>query len=151
MGTIFQQRLFAKPTNNVISEQVDRITCSKDSNYIASLIWEWDNIEIYETCFALFLNRNNKIISYAQISIGGVSGVVIDAKIVLSHALLAGASGIILYHNHPSGNTEPSVSDRQLTQKMVKACESLDLVLHDHVIVTPFFLNYYSFADNGMV
>lgn len=151
MGTIFQQRLYAKQTNSVILEEVDKITCSKDSNYIASIIWETDSVSIFETCFALYLNRANKIISYAQISSGGMSGVVVDPKIVLSHALLAGASSIILYHNHPSGNTEPSLMDKDLTRKIKTACQSLELSLLDHIIVTPYFLNYYSFADEGMM
>ena len=151
MGTIFQQRLYAKQTNNIVSEQVEKITCSKDSNYIASIIWDWENVEIFETCFALYLNRNNKIISYAQISQGGTSGVIVDPKMVLSHALLAGASGVILYHNHPSGNLTPSVSDIDLTRKLKTACQSLELSFHDHIIVTPYFLNYYSFSDEGML
>jgi DNA repair protein RadC len=93
------------------------------------------------------LNRANKIIDKKRISAGGVSGTVTDIKLILKEAIVKTASGIIVCHNHPSGNIKPSNSDIQLTKKLLNACKFIDIPLLDHVIVS--FSDYYSFADEG--
>jgi DNA repair protein RadC len=102
-----------------------------------------------EEFWILMLNRANHIISRHRVSIGGVSGVIVDAKMVFRPAIEALASAIILIHNHPSGNLKPSKQDIELTRKLRKAGESLDITVADHVIVA--HTGFYSFADEGMM
>ena len=85
----------------------------------------------------------------AQISQGGISGTVTDVRIILQYALKANASGIILCHNHPSGNVEPSEADIKITSKLKEAAMIHDITLLDHLIITKD--NYYSLADMGCI
>ena len=100
-----------------------------------------------EEFWILLLDRSNKVINKVQISIGGVSGTVVDPKIVYKRALEQYAVSIILAHNHPSGNLTPSQADLKLTEKLKNAGKFLDLQVLDHLIVTD--SGYYSFADEG--
>ena len=102
-----------------------------------------------EEFWILMLNRANHIISRQRVSIGGVSGVIVDAKMVFRPAIEALASAIILIHNHPSGNLKPSKQEIELTRKLRTAGESLDITVADHVIVA--HTGFYSFADEGMM
>jgi len=103
----------------------------------------------YEEFWMIILNRANKIINMKRISSGGVSGTVTDIKIILKIAVEKTASGIIVCHNHPSGNIKPSNADINLTKKLKSACELVDISFLDHVIVS--YDNFYSFADEGFV
>lgn len=103
----------------------------------------------HEEFYVLLLSRSNKIIGHECISRGGVSGTVADAKLIFLPALQKLASGIILAHNHPSGNLRPSRPDIALTQKIKSGAEVLDLQLFDHVIVAEG--GYFSFADEGLL
>jgi DNA repair protein RadC len=93
------------------------------------------------------LNRGNKVIGICEISTGTVSGTLVDPRVVFATALKTNATGIILAHNHPSGNLKPSRADELLTDKLRKAGELLDVVVLDHIIVTT--EGFYSFADEG--
>lgn len=106
-------------------------------------------MEHREAFFALFMNRNNNVISCARISEGGQSGTIADPKIIFQNALLCNAASIILAHNHPSGNTEPSRADRDLTKKMKEAGNVLDIAVLDHIILTQG--GYFSFGDEGLI
>jgi DNA repair protein RadC len=103
----------------------------------------------HEEFWILLMNQANHIVGKSLISKGGVSGTVVDSKMVFKPALDALASGIILVHNHPSGNLKPSQQDIDLTRKLAQAGRLLDITVHDHVIITNG--NYYSFADMGML
>ena len=103
----------------------------------------------FEEFWILLVNRANKIIGKHQISQGGVSGTVADPKRIFQLALENLASGIILCHNHPSGNTQPSQQDIKLTRKINDGAKLLEINLLDHIILGD--ENYYSFADNGMM
>ncbi len=103
----------------------------------------------YEEFWLIMLNRANKIIEMRKISAGGVSGTITDIKIILKAAVEKTASGIIVCHNHPSGNIKPSNSDISLTKKLKSACELVDISFLDHVIVS--YNNYFSFADEGII
>ena len=103
----------------------------------------------YEEFWLMILNRANKIIELKKISAGGVSGTVTDIKIILKAAIEKTASGIIVCHNHPSGNIKPSSEDINLTKKLKSACELVDISFLDHVIVS--YNHFYSFADEGVV
>lgn len=100
-----------------------------------------------EQFWVIMLNRSNHIIHKRNISQGGVSGTVADPKLIFKKALDDLASGIILVHNHPSGNLHPSHADRQLTKKIVEAGKLLEIPVLDHIIFAD--NGYYSFADEG--
>ena len=97
----------------------------------------------------LFLNRANKVKNFQVISKGGLTGTVADPRIIFSRALAEGATSIILCHNHPSGNLQPSRADEELTAKIRQAAAFLDIRLLDHIIVSE--EGYFSFADEGML
>lgn len=103
----------------------------------------------HEEFWILYLNNANKIIEQFQISKGGITGTLVDVRITLRKALEVGAVSLILAHNHPSGNLNPSEADKQLTRKLKTAAESLDIKILDHVIVTE--KSYFSFADEGLL
>ncbi len=95
----------------------------------------------------IFLNRSNKVIAFEQISEGGITGTVVDIRIILKKALLHESVSMVICHNHPSGNLEPSVADEMITQKIKDAGLLLDIRLLDHIIVST--EGHYSFADHG--
>lgn len=103
----------------------------------------------HEEFWILLLNRSNTIISKERISIGGVSSVMVDPKIIFSKALDRLASSIILAHNHPSGNLRPSEADISLTTKIINAGSYLDINVLDHIIVSD--NGFFSFSDEGML
>lgn len=103
----------------------------------------------YEEFYVLLLNRANEIIHTEQISKGGISGTVVDGKIVFKIALEHLSSSIILCHNHPSGQLKPSQADMQLTNKMIEFGKMIDLPILDHLIFTD--NGYFSFADEGLM
>ena len=106
-----------------------------------------DDIEIYESFFLLLLNRNNQTIGYAKISQGGVNSTVVDIRIIAKYVVDSLATGIILAHNHPSGNLNPSQEDITITKKIVEAMKFFDVVVLDHIILTG--QSYLSFQDGG--
>lgn len=103
----------------------------------------------HEEFWILVLNRANRVLQHINISTGGVSGTVVDAKVIFKKALEHTASSIILCHNHPSGNLRPSQADIDVTNKLKSAGKTLDIAVLDHLIVTD--RGYYSFADEGMI
>ena len=103
----------------------------------------------HEETWALLLDRSNKVVSTMHVSRGGISGTVVDIRLILREAINHYASGIILGHNHPSGNCVPSSQDSAITRKLKEAAKWMDIVLLDHIIVCG--ENYYSFADNGII
>jgi len=127
-----------------------QIKTSKDAADLFRKIWDSDSLEIYESVICIFLNRQNNTIGWFKVSQGGLSGSVIDNKLILSTALNCLASGIILAHNHPSGNLTPSESDKVVTNKLKEGCKIFDISLLDHIILTNED-GYYSFADDGII
>lgn len=102
----------------------------------------------HEEFWVLFLNNSNKVISKSQLSKGGITGTIVDVRLVFKLALENGATGLILCHNHPSGNLNPSDADKEITKKLKRAGESLDVKVLDHLIITE--TKYYSFVDEGI-
>lgn len=100
-----------------------------------------------EECHVMLLNQNLRLIRSQCISRGGLTGTVVDVRVVLKEALAANATHIALCHNHPSGSPQPSPADDQLTQRMKRAAETIDIRLIDHVIVADGC--YYSYSDEG--
>ena len=103
----------------------------------------------HEEFWVVYLNNSNKVLEKQQLSKGGITGTLVDVRLVLKTALELSAVGLILAHNHPSGTLRPSQSDKQLTQKLKKAAASLDVKILDHIIVTE--KTYFSFADDGLL
>ena len=103
----------------------------------------------HEEFWIIYLNNSNKVIEKFPLSKGGITGTLVDVRLALKKALELGATALILTHNHPSGNLNPSASDKQLTQKLKNAGESLDIKVLDHIIVTE--KSYFSFADEGLL
>jgi DNA repair protein RadC len=124
------------------------ITSSEDAERIFRSIWKYP-IEHKECFYALFLNRANKVLGYFLVSTGGISGTVVDPKVIFQTALKANASSIILAHNHPSGNGIPSQVDLQLTKKLRDAGKLLEITVLDHLIILP--EGYASLTDEGIM
>ena len=102
----------------------------------------------HEEFWIIYLNNSNKVISKSQLSKGGITGTLVDVRIVFKTALEMGATALILCHNHPSGTLVPSEADKQITRKLKLAGESLEIKVLDHLIVTE--ASYFSFADEGI-
>lgn len=103
----------------------------------------------HEEFWIIYLNNANKVMHSALLSKGGITGTLVDVRLVLKKALELGAVGLILAHNHPSGTLKPSEADKQVTSKLKMAAEALDIKVLDHVIITQ--QDYFSFADNAML
>lgn len=103
----------------------------------------------HEEFWIVYLNNANKVLQTAQQSKGGITGTLVDVRLVMKTAIQLGAVSIIVSHNHPSGTLQPSQADKDLTQKLVTAGQSLDIKVLDHIIVTE--KAYFSFADSSML
>jgi DNA repair protein RadC len=128
------------------SKQKDKITCSRDAFEILSPFVE--NLG-HEEFWVLFMNRANKIIEIKNVSSGGITGTVFDIRLVLKDALQLEAVNLILCHNHPSGNLDPSPADKDITLKSKDAAKLMNIEILDHLIIGE--NNYFSFADDGLI
>lgn len=106
-----------------------------------------DTLEYKEYCKIVLLNHANKVLGITTISEGGIDKTIVDVRLILQVALLAHSSFIILAHNHPGGGLQPSSIDDDITKKIKKAAELMDIKLYDHLIITP--EGFYSYADEG--
>jgi len=124
----------------------DKITSSKAVfNIMQPIIGEL----LHEEFWVLFLNNSNKVIHKAQLSKGGITGTIVDTRIIFKTALEYNAISLILTHNHPSGKLLASESDKDITRKLQLAGKQMDIMILDHVIITE--SSYYSFADEGIL
>ena len=137
------------PTKNNLEIPKKTIKNAEDAFEFIKQFWNED-IEVYESVFILLINRGNKTIGWAKISQGGIAGSVIDVKLVCKYVVDSLASAIILAHNHPSGNKKPSVSDIEITKKIIKALDFFDCKVLDHIIVTPDF-EFTSLTEEGVI
>ncbi len=103
----------------------------------------------HEEFWVIYLNNSNKILQKNQLSKGGITGTIVDTRLLYKTALQVGATAIIIAHNHPSGTIQPSSADKKLTQKIKKAGENLDIKLLDHLIITE--KAYFSFANEALL
>ena len=102
-----------------------------------------------EEFWAIYLNQSNRVIRKERLSAGGIACTYVDVRLIMKAALLCNATGLIIAHNHPSGNEKPSKEDNLITEQVKKAAETLNIRLIDHVIVTS--STYYSYMDNDML
>jgi len=131
------------------ASQRKKITFSRDAYDLLLKNWNSDTVEYCEEFKILLMNRSNAVLGIIAVSKGGISGTVTDVRIILQAALKSNASGLIVCHNHPSGNLNPSESDTKITQKIKEAGNIMDIQLLDHLIIND--EDYYSFADNGLL
>ena len=103
----------------------------------------------HEEFWIVYLNNANSVLQLSQLSKGGLTGTLVDIRIVMKQALELGAVALILAHNHPSGTLKPSAADKQITQKLILGAEALDIKVLDHLIITQ--KDYFSFADEGVL
>lgn len=134
--------------NTVKPSQRPRVGSSKEAYQILSSCWNPDKLELLEQFKVLLLNNHSRVLGIVEVSSGGVTGTIADPKIIFSSALKANATGIILAHNHPSGNLKPSNADIQLTKRLTDGAGFLDINVLDHIIITS--ESYYSFRDQGL-
>lgn len=146
MTTIANLELKAKKTPSNF-EKV-KIISSNDAFKVIKQFY-FDDIDIFESFFILCLNRNNQTIAYAKISQGGVAGTVVDIKLIAKYAIDCLASGVILAHNHPSGDLKPSNEDLAITKRIKEGLKILDISVLDHLILTS--QGYLSFGDEGIL
>ncbi|KAA3640909.1 MAG: DNA repair protein [Bacteroidetes bacterium] len=125
-----------------------KVRSSRDAYNVFINNWS-DQIELVEEFNMLMLRRSGRVLGILNVSKGGHSGTIVDAKIIFSAALKCCANSIILAHNHPSGQTTPSRADNSLTKKLKQAGEVLDILVIDHLIITPY--SYYSYGDEGLL
>ncbi|PHN00919.1 JAB domain-containing protein [Flavilitoribacter nigricans] len=136
--------------NKVKAADRPQVKSSFDAYEILAANWDEGTINLYEEFFILLLDRASRVMGRYPVSQGGVAGTVVDAKIIFAAALKCRASSLILAHNHPSGQLRASQADIALTNKLVKAGELLDILVLDHLILSPEG-GYLSFADEGMI
>ena len=132
-------------------EEQPVISSSRDAYDFLYSFFPQDTIALQEHFIVAYLNRANRVIGVYHTSTGGVTGTVADPRLILGTALKVVASGIILAHNHPSGNTQPSANDIELTRKIKEGGQLMDITLHDHIIVTPTKDKHCGFADEGII
>ena len=128
------------------AQKITKINSSKDAfDVLHPTIGELEHEEFW----ILYLNNANNILLSSLLSKGGLTGTLVDVRIVMRRALELGAVGLILAHNHPSGTLRPSKEDQKVTQKLKLASAALDIKVLDHLIITQ--KDYFSFADEGVL
>lgn len=128
----------------------DRTLVNSSLSAYNFLAHHWtDDIELSESFYVIYTDRAHRALACECVSKGGITATVVDVRLVFVRALLLRATGVILAHNHPSGQLRPSKMDINLTNKINEGGKTLDIQLLDHIIVTPD--EYYSFADNGLI
>ena len=131
-----------------LSEVIDRFKISSSLDVFELMKPLLEDL-LVEQFWTLYLNNSNKVLSKLKISEGGMTGTVVDIRLILKHALELNATSIVLSHNHPSGILIPSEADIKVTGKIKKAAEFMDIKVLDHIIITD--QSYFSFADQGRI
>ncbi|MFS4448993.1 JAB domain-containing protein [Maribacter sp. 2307UL18-2] len=127
-----------------------KINSSKDAADLLFEHWDKQTIQVHESFKVVLLNNNNKVKGIYQLSKGGITSTIIDLRILFAVVLKSLSVAIILTHNHPSGTLKASRADKEITYKIKRAAELLDIRLLDHILIVPNG-DYYSFADNGIL
>ena len=126
-----------------------RITSSLNAEEVLRKAFDPETIEMREEFKVIYLNRGNQVLGVTTLSQGGVAGTVCDIKLLMATALKSLASGIIIAHNHPSGNLEPSKADDNITEQIKRAVAFFEITLLDHLILTK--SDYFSYSDSGII
>ena len=139
-----------KYQGNFKISQAPRITSSASATELLFEAWNKDQIGLQECFKIMLLNNANKVKGIYEVSTGGITGTMVDLRIVFAVILKSLTTSVILAHNHPSGTLRPSEADKRLTEKIKKAALLFDVKVLDHLIITPDG-NYFSFADEGLL
>jgi DNA repair protein RadC len=131
------------------SRKMNPIQSSNDAYMILKNLYNPDLICAREEFIVVYLNNSGRVLGHFKAFTGGISSVTCDLKIILGVGLKSLASSIILSHNHPSGNLKPSKSDLNMTKRILKACQVLEIQLFDHILISD--EGYFSFADQGLL
>ncbi|VXC18076.1 JAB domain-containing protein [Chryseobacterium sp. 8AT] len=134
-----------KPNKMVSS----KIATSFDAVQIIRKFWNEETIEMQEEVKVILLNNSNYVLGIYNLSKGGITSSLVDVRLVLSVALKCLSPGIILVHNHPSGNLKPSSADLDIVKKLKEGCKIMDINLFDSIIITK--ESFMSFADDGLL
>lgn len=134
---------------NIILEELPIIKNTIDTVLILRELYTKESFFWKEEVILLCLNINRQVIGYHRVSIGGMTSSVVDVRTIFTVALQSLAVAIIITHNHPSGNKNPSSQDIQITEQIKKAGDILNIPLLDHIIITQ--NDYYSFKNNRML
>ena len=137
-------------TTKVKSSDRPSVSTSQDAFRIFFESWDKDCIEHIEEFKIMLLNRSNRVLGIASISKGGITGTVTDVRVILQYAINGNASGIILAHNHPSGNLKPSETDLSITKKIKDSAAMMEINVLDHIIVIS-ERKYFSLADEELL
>jgi DNA repair protein RadC len=129
--------------------ELKQIRGSYDAAEVCRMCFDEGKIEWVEEFIVIALNRANKVIGFYKVSSGGLAGTVADPRVIFQFALLSSANSLIISHNHPSGNLNPSSSDIDITKKIRDAGKMLDISLLDHIIISD--EGHLSFADEGLL
>jgi len=124
-----------------------KIKSGEDAYHVLLDSWNLNTLELQEEFKVILLNRINEVLGIYPLSKGGITGTVVDQRLIFAVALKCNATGIILCHNHPSGNLKPSDADITLTKRIKKCADFMDITLIDHLIITK--NNFYSFSTEG--
>ena len=124
------------------------ISSSLDAYNVLVNFFPSETLCLQERFVAMYLNRSNRVFGVYPMSVGGITGTVVDIRLLLSVALKTAATGIIIAHNHPSGNLKPSEADKEITNKIKSSCKLMDIELLDHLIISP--VGSCSFADESI-
>lgn len=135
---------------SILSKNWKKLQSASDSAKFIYQYWDKDTIEAQESFKVLLLNNANKVKGVVELSKGGITGTLIDLRLLLAIVLKSLSVGIILTHNHPSGTLIPSTADKNITDRIKKATALFDVKVLDHIIITPNG-DYYSFADDGLL
>jgi DNA repair protein RadC len=141
-----QYKAFKELIRRKIAEPRIKITSSQTTYENLSFLEGY----AHEEFWVIYLRQNNTIIKMQQQSKGGISGTIVDVRLILKDAILSKASGIILCHNHPSGELNPSEADKQITYKIKQSAQIMDIKVLDHIIIGGTG-GYFSFCDEGLI
>ncbi|SHG17106.1 DNA repair protein radc [Fodinibius roseus] len=126
-----------------------QVTSPDEAEQVLRQVWNNDHIQLREEFVVLLLNNNKHCIGWSKISSGGTTATIVDPSAIFQVALLANATSIVVAHNHPSGNLDPSKADKTLTQRIKKSGDMLGITLEDHIILTAD--GYVSFRAKGLL
>jgi len=126
-----------------------KISKSQDAYSVFKELFDQDTLELTESFIVLFLNRANNTIGWIKVSQGGISGTIVDIKLIFATALKCAASAMILAHNHPSGNKKASEQDIRMTNRLKESGKIFDIQILDHLIITE--KEYLSMSDEGLI
>lgn len=135
--------------DKVRASERPKIQTSRDAYKLFRDNWNDMTINLFEEFKVLLVDNSNRCMGISTLSKGGITSTIVDVRLIFALALKARCTGVILAHNHPSQDIRPSISDHELTDKIYKAGETLDIQVLDHLIITED--KYHSFADNGLM